>query len=297
MFGAAPRDTIGDMTRFLILAVLLSIGLALPTGPALSEDGLVRIASGRKGGTYRSVYSRNLEPLMRGYKLVYLKSEGSGQNLDLLAEGKADVAFAQADIFAAKRNASPIRFENIMVIGRIAPECVFLAYKKDGPVASLADLAIRADAGEAKVAVGAATSGMAGTWSFMSTLMGGLDEVQVDHTTGTLALNQLAVGAFDAAGWVTDPDNHDHKMLRALLANDRLALMPLTDAALYAKLADGTTIYEPSEVEFGNGMMKTKLQTVCTSAMMFARKDAGERLIDKLSDVVSLHLDEIVKPR
>lgn len=280
------------MTRALAFALLLCC--ALPR-IASAEDEIVRIASGRKGFTYRSVYARNLEKLMRGYRIVYLPSEGSGQNLDLLADGDARIAFAQADVYAEKLASDPERYADVLVVGRLAPECVYIARRGEGGVASLAELAAKASAGGgARIAVGAASSGMSGTWEFLRRRIDGLAQVEVDHTRGTLALNQLEVGQLDAVGWVTDPDNPDQKMLRALLANDALELMPLVDPALVAPLPSGLAVYEARSVKLGDGLRAKKVETVCTSAMLFTRKDADSRLIDKLADVVSLHLDEIV---
>lgn len=255
---------------------------------------MIRVASGRKGFTYRSVYAPNLEKLMRGYKFLYVESEGSGQNLDMLADGKANVAFAQMEAYEEKRSADPKRYAKVLLIGRIAPECVYFARRKGGPITSLDSIAAKAASGGATVAVGDEGSGMAATWSYLRQRVPGLAAVKIDHTRGTLALNQLAVGAFDAVGWVTDPDNDDQKMLRAVLANDALELMPIKDAALLAPLPDGVRVYEARTVGIGGGAKgSSNLETVCTSAMLFTRTDAGSRLIDKLSDEVSLHRDKI----
>jgi len=139
-------------------------------------------------------------------------------------------------------------------------------------------------------------SGMSSTWSYLTRRVPGLAAVGVDHTKGTLALNQLAVGGFDAVGWVTDPANSDQKMLRAVLANDALDLMPIKEETLLAPLKDGIRVYEQRTIEVGEGRRKTSLETVCTSAMLFTRKDAGSRLIDKLADELSLNLDKIAPP-
>jgi TRAP-type uncharacterized transport system substrate-binding protein len=280
------------MTRIWTIAGL-ALCLLLPTVGSAEQD-LLRIASGRKGFTYRTVYARNLEKLMRGYRFIYLPSEGSGQNLDLLADGEANVAFAQADVYAEKLSADPERYADILVVGRIAPECVYIARRKGSGIDGLDALGARAaGAGGARIAVGSASSGMAGTWAFMRRRKPVLEGVGVDHTKGTLALNQLEVGALDAVGWVTDPANADQKMLRALLANDALEMMPIVDPALGEPLPGGIVVYEQRSVELEGGLISKKVDTICTSAMLFTRKDAGERLTDKLADVVSLELDKL----
>ncbi len=260
------------------------------------DKNMVRIASGREGFTYRSIYAPNLEKLMRGYKFLYVKSEGSGQNLEMLADGRANVAFAQMDAYQEKLASDPKRFGKVLLIGRIAPECIFVARRKDGTTTSLDSLAAKAAAGGATMAVGDEGSGMSSTWSYLRQRIPGLAAVEIDHTRGTLALNQLAIGAFDAVGWVTDPTNDDQKMLRAVLANDALELMPIKDVALVAPLPSGVRVYEARtvDVEGAGGSKQSSLETVCTSAMLFTRTDADPRLIDKLSDEVSLNLDKIL---
>jgi TRAP-type uncharacterized transport system substrate-binding protein len=284
---------VGAALRILSASLLLSVALSLP---AQAENITIRVASGLPGGTYRNVYARNFEREMRGFKLIYVESSGSGQNLDMLADGKADLAFAQADIYGARMAADPHRFGELMVIGRLADECVFIAYRKDGPVKSVAELA-GVEGRSTKIAVGDPESGMAGTWSYLVTLDPSLKKAQVDATADTLAINQLGVGVFDAVGWITDPNNVDHKLLQATSRNDGLSIMSITDPMLRVPLADGTTIYETRSIKLRTGHLKDEIETLCTGAMVFTRKDASPRLIDKVSDLVSLRRPEMVKER
>ena len=296
------------MTMIKRIAAVSCIALALllhaaSTAPAARAENItLLVASGLPGGTYRNIYARNFEREMRGFKFIYVESPGSGRNLDMLADGKADLAFAQADIFAERMAGDPHRYGELMVLGRLADECLFIAHRKDGPVTNLAQLAGEGgEEGEAgqpgRIAVGDPESGMAGTWSYLVTLDPSLKRAEVDETTDTLAINQLAVGVFDAVGWITDPGNEGHKMLRAARGNDGLAIMSITDRMLLAPLADGTRIYETRKIKLAGGIVKDDFQTLCTSAMVFTRKDANPRLINKVSDLVSLRLKEIVTER
>ena len=170
------------------------------SGRAQADDSVIRIASGRKGFTYRAVYARNLEKLMPGYKFAYLPSEGSGQNLDLLAMGKADVAFAQADVFAVKQSQEAERYRDILPVGRIAPECVYIARRAQDPKATLEELAGKATEAYAVIAIGNYDSGMLWSWAYIQSLIVGLDRVRASTESGTLALNHLGPGVTGRRG-------------------------------------------------------------------------------------------------
>jgi TRAP-type uncharacterized transport system substrate-binding protein len=271
--------------------------LLIPSAQAIAEKKGVWIASGIPGGTYRDVYAKNLGKLMRDYELLYLSSSGSGENLDLLAKGEADLAFSQADVYAERLHADPDLYGKLIIIGRLADECVYLALRKAGPIRTLEQLATPPHGKKAKVAVGAAQGGMAGTWKYFGKLVPGLANANATRDSGTLALNQLEVGAFDAVGWVTDPMNFEHKMLRAANANRALDLMDLKDPALTKTLPDGTQIYKPRKVKLRNSWRSSELETVCTSGMVFARSDADSKLVEKVADLLSLRLDVIVPPK
>jgi TRAP-type uncharacterized transport system substrate-binding protein len=279
----------------LVLTALL--GLPVASGQAAGEGRPVWIASGPKGGTYRDFYARNLGKLLPGYAVLYRDTTGSRENLELLADGKADLAFAQADIYAAKLAANPERFGSIMILGKLSDECVFIAYRKKGAVTALAQLGQPVGDRPARIAVGPPQSGMAGTWMYLSKLDPKLGAAEVLNDGDTLALNQLAVGSFDAVAWITDPRNAQHKMLRAVMANDELGLMNVDDPSLEHTLADGTRIYWLAEVKQGSGWRAKKLTTVCTSALVFASRGAEEKLVETVADVVSLQRERLIPPQ
>ena len=264
--------------------------LALLCGAAqAAEKPVVWIASGESGGTYRGIYAKNFEKQLRSYDVFHRMTKGSGENLELLVSGKADVAFAQADIYAAQLSQDPGRLENVVMIGRIATECVYIAYRRGGAVESLAQLGQPVDGRPAKIAVGPAPGGASGTWSHFTTLDPALANAAVDHGGDTLALNQLAAGAYEAMIWVTDPNNLRHKLLQAVRANHELGLMPIDDPNFVYNLPSGTTIYERRRVALEDGWRADKLNTICTGALVLARKNSDPEFIKKLADIVSMY--------
>ncbi len=145
---------------------------------------MVWIASGESGGTYSRVYAKNFENRLRSYDVIHRMTTGSGENLDLLVSGEADVAFAQVDIYVAQLREDPRRFKDVVLIGRIATECVYIAYRKGGAVASLAQLGQPVDGRPAKIAVGPASGGASGTWSLFTALEPALVNATVDQLIG-----------------------------------------------------------------------------------------------------------------
>lgn len=279
--------------RAFVLTSLLAL-LWLPA-QASAEKYELWIASGLPGGTYRSVYATNIERLMPDYKFFYNKSTGSADNLELLAAGKADLALAQADVYAAKLAADPEQFKDLMVLGQLAEECLFLAYRRNGKLQAFETLLEEPDEEVVyTIAVGAEKGGMAGTWDYMVSIKPELAHVKIDHMGDTLALNQLAVGRYDMVGWVTDPTNYRHKMLKATLANQALQLMNVQETSLVSSLPNGTKIYHADAVKLSEGWRAAKLNTICTSGLLFARQDADPKLLNRVADLISLDLDRIV---
>ena len=268
---------------------------AAATGMA-QPDRFDILASGERGRTYHDLYAPALIKLLPAFRLRNRTTSGSGENLDMLAAGKATLAFAQADLYAARLRSDPARYQGLTVIGRLTDECVYLAHRVGGPVESFASL-VEPSNPVAKVAVGPAGGGMSGTWRFLTSLEPGLAQAKVLDTGGTLALNQLSIGMLDVAGWVTDPRNLEHTLLRGVQANADLALLPITEPKLAYALPNGTAIYQIDTVSLGGDEDtggEQSLTTLCTSAMLFAKADANPRLVEAASQVLSLQHDTLL---
>jgi len=78
------------------------------------------------------------------------------------------------------------------------------------------------------------------------------------------------------------------------MGNKELQLMNLNDPDLVAPMPDGTRVYTARTVKLADGWPTPKIQTICTSALMLARKDADPALVNKLADLVSLFRDRLV---
>jgi len=281
------------------LALTLLLALIAGNAQAQSTDGTLRLATGQTGQTYHRVYGVRLRRFLRQFDVRFRTTDGSIQNVEMLADGDADIAFAQADVYASAVRRDPERYANILVLGRLADECVYIAHRKDGTVQSFDDLKQPVGDRRPRVAVGSPDSGGSFTWGYLATLDPALQEPTLEDLGGPLAINKLAGGVIDAVVWVTDPGNLDHEMLRAVNANDEIALMDVSDPKLEFTLPDGPRIYEVMEVRtgngwFGGGLFAPRVETVCTAALVLAREGTNPRALEIVTDAVSLNRDELI---
>ncbi len=281
--------------------VALAFGATLPSW-AQSRD--VTLASGVPGGTYHDVWAVNLVAMLREYHIRIRQTRGSLENLELLASGEADIAFVQADVLAARLREQEERFRDITVVGRVRDECIYLARRREGPVTEVGSLRADVDGRPARIAVGPEGSGMNATWHYLRLLDPSLASAEVLDTAGTLALNHLELGMIDVVGWVTDPANREHVMLRAVEANDELDLLPIADAALEHSMESGTLVYEIEPVVrrvergfLGLSEEVETIRTLCTSALVVTRAGANPRLVDSVSEVLSFQRERLLEGR
>lgn len=263
------------------------------SGPRSAAPRQLRIASGPLGHTYDRIYAVNMLRMIEGFRGHAQRTGGSAENLEILARGDAEVGFTQADVYAAevRRHES---LQDLVVLGSLANECVYIAYRRDGPVQSFDQLRGPVDGRPPRVAVGSAGGGGQGTWRNLGFLDERLAAADVHPQGGALALNQLVLGRFDAVLWVTDPRNQYHTMLRIVRDNGNLGLMSVDDPSFEVEMRDGISMYEQKVVRtspgwFGSGAFGSRLRTLCTHTLVVARPDASSELVDSVADLVGLH--------
>jgi len=249
----------------ILLATLVS---TLAGFSASAEDTRISIASGVSGGTYRGVYAANLERQLSDYTVIHRLSSGSGENLEMLADGRAAFGFAQADVYAVRLAADPERFGGFTVLGRLGVECLFIAVRKDGPIHTLAEFEGLIADRPPEIAIGPPQGGANGTWQHLALLSPVLTRAIAHPVGDRVALRYLERGTFDAVVWVTDPSNFDHRMLRAVRESAQLELLEVSDEAFTATLPDGSQVYEVGQVRLEKNGAAT--QTICTNAILLA---------------------------
>ena len=249
-------------------------------------DSQLRVAGGSAGGSY-DTYAHRLGELLDERSVEVLETNGSGENIEKLVSGDADIAFAQLDVYADKVVGDPDKYHQLEVVGKVSDECVYMAVAKNGPVRNFGDLAHNRLERPLRVALGDESSGTRGTWRYLVFLLPALDEISIGTDSGAIAINRLDLGGYDAVGWVTDPDNLDHASLKAALANEDLQLISVDDSALVSALPNGVKVYESKKVKVEGGWFGKKFKTVCTSGILLARPDLSSATIDQIATLLA----------
>lgn len=250
------------------------------------------VTTGDKTGTYYKV-GNNLTGLLGSGTVM--ESKGSIMNIDRLLAGEADVAMIQVDALAWKAGKDASINNTIEVLGPLYQECVYIAVNKDGKVRNEDDL----QKAGVTIAVGKQGSGSAVTWDYMRQLEPGYKKAAVSFTGGNRALGKLALGGdtgVDAVMWVTKP-NLSHKYIQTVLNNKQLKFVSVNDKDLndtYKPL--GKPIYDFHSVEFEKGFFNDQeVTTICMDAVIAARTDADEDLLDSVADVVLNYKASLLK--
>ena len=274
------------MGRLLPCLALLALASLL----AGAADRRVSIASGVSGGTYRGVYARDLETRLDDFTVIHRLSSGSGENLEMLADGRAEFAFVQADVYAARLWLDAERFGGFTTLGRLGTECLFVATRKDGPIDRVAGLAQPIDGRWPEVAVGPPSAGSSGTWAYLVYLGPELENTIAHPVGDRVALRFLERGTFDAVLWVTDPSNYDHRMLQAVRSSGSIRLVGVEGEVFTATLPDGSRVYEIGSVRIARGT--PPIRTICTSALLLAGRDVDPKLIERARRMRGLRRSE-----
>lgn len=157
---APVRDASDTLDRRGFLRVCGALGLAAALSACTSAYAGVRltVAAGATQGVYYALGGA-LADVWRDHLALaarpeVLATDGSGQNLALLADGRADIAFSQIDTAADALSAAPTGPRSPRALARIYDDATQVVVRADSPYLTLADLR------GARVSIGAANSGV-----------------------------------------------------------------------------------------------------------------------------------------
>lgn len=142
-------------------------------------------------------------------------------NIHLLSEGQADVAFVQGGVGSAEQQ------PDFVSLGSLYFEPLWVFVKSTSPITKLSDLA------DTPIAAGSEGSG---TWAVVRQLMEqngvATSGANIKHLSSADAARALFAGGVEAAFFVTSPNS---PLMRDLLAAEGLRLLNFTRAQAYAR--------------------------------------------------------------
>ena len=267
--------------------ILLTLAAAVIASSAFAET----ITTGSKKGTYFRV-GNNLADLI-GQGHIVLPSKGSVENLDRLMSGEAQIGIVQMDAYAWYIGRHPEAKSELEIMGGLYQECAYLAVQCKGKVQNEDDLQKKKNI---TIAVGKKGSGTAVTWDYMIQLEDSYKNAGITLSGGTRSLGKLAAKQIDAVMWVTKP-NLKGKMASTVMKNKDLCLVGFNDKDLNDKLpSTGKPVYTFEKIDTAKGFLNDKeITTSCVEAVIVARADTDEDILENISDVLLNYKTSLVK--
>jgi uncharacterized protein len=144
------RRALWMLTALTAACALLAWWLVPAVGRGPYPTGTVTVATGVPTGVY-DIYGRLLAPTLRsdlpGDRIRLVPSQGSVQNIEYVASGRADFTFAQADAVADYRGAARSK---LRAVARLYDDYMQLIVPASSPVRSAKDLkGLRVGVGQA----------------------------------------------------------------------------------------------------------------------------------------------------
>lgn len=237
-------------------------------------------------GTEVSAYYKAANKLVGNLKSAYnATTDGSGQNLELLAEGKVNVAFVQGDVYNHWINSHPQYADKFTVIVTDRTEHVQLIMR-DGMTED--DLQKKGS----KVFVGLQKSGGAGSWRNMQLLENNYIAEPVYGDLDQLAINDLVNKKYDAIIRTShiDPAN---EFTQKVNATKGIYMADIDDMDLNDKIklnGEERQVYEfVSEVYNKTGFLNKKAKVLETKCYIVINNDLTSR--KQRSEVADIYRD------
>ncbi|MFM9611992.1 C4-dicarboxylate ABC transporter substrate-binding protein [Streptomyces sp. V2] len=273
--------------RTLLLAALGATGAAALGGDARLADrgptGGLRIATGEADGFYVAfgrLLAQQVTAVYPRLTCEVVPSEGSVANIRLLADRRADIALALADIaWSAYAGRGPFPAPvPLRAVGRVYENYAQLAVRANAPVRTVADLAGRT------VSVGAPASGGAVLGDRLLRAAGltpGVD-VRVRHLRMTQVTRAMRTGAVDAvlvAGGVPMP------VLTPLARAPGIRLLPLAGLLPEVRESGGAGV-EAVTIPAGAYEGTAEVATIGAANLLLCRPDLPPPLAAALTHVL-----------
>lgn len=252
--------------------------MALLMWPMLGMADPLVFSSGIKGGGYWSAAKRlQIVAADMGLEVQVEESEGSLQNLSRLLDNEdpTSLVLAQADALQYYLDEHVGLSDSIAILENIGQECVFILTGVNSVIKTAADL--QQDKGHT-LAISSPNSGIAVTYTYMTTLVPKLAATSVLYTDTGAAMNGLLSadsGEVDAVMLVHRPKEYSPEVDRALRNPDQFRFVEVADKRFAGKLPNGEAVYQSLElaIPVPDSEERRVVSTICVKGMLVANKD------------------------
>ncbi|MFT4047996.1 MAG: TAXI family TRAP transporter solute-binding subunit [Solimonas sp.] len=265
------RDAIATLAPIVLLSAVAIFATLHFVRPAPPRH--LRMAGGPDGSNFQAVAGRYRQILARnGIDLQIVPSHGSAENLDLLADGKADVALVQSGVTRGGGT------EDLVSLGTMFRQPVTIFYRAARPITRLSELA------GLRIAVGHEGSG---TRVLALTLLDG-NGIEPGGRTTFFDLEGAAAGAallarkVDAAFLSGDSASLD--IVRELLHADGIRLFDFVQGEAYERRYRYLNRFElpPGAFDLGANLPDHRITVLAPTVELLAHGDLHPALSDLL---------------
>ena len=267
--------------------------------PLLGMADPIVFSSGIEGGGYWSAATR-LQAVATdmGLEVQVEESPGSLHNLArLLDDGDpTSLVLAQADALQHYLNEHPGVSDNIEILENIGQECVFILTGGNSAIQTDKDL----QQGKGyKLAIGSPDSGVAVTYTYMTTLVPGLAGTSVLYTDTEAAVNGLNAadsGEVDAVMLVHRPKEYSPEVDLALRNPDQFRFVRVTDERFKGELPGGEAVYRSLKlaIPVPDSEERREVATICVKGLLVDNKEKlSPDQRNTLVELVTVHWMEV----
>ncbi len=288
------RTLLASLLFFVSMTLLSACGGATTsTGQSASKDpSQVIIATGGTGGTYYPLGGGMAEQISKnaGVTATAQSTGASAENIRLLRDKKADIAFTQSDIadYASKgvnMFQQDGKIESFQVMGSLYNETVQLVVSADSNINSVADLKGK------RVSVGAPGSGTeANAMQILEAYGLKFEDLQLQRLSFADSAKAIQDGQLDAAFQTAGTPTAAITELAATKGVKIVAIDPDKIDALIAKYPYYVKTTIPANTY---QTVPTDITTVSVKAMLIVRSDLSEDLVYKMTKAIFENTDKL----
>ncbi len=275
------------LNQYVISTVLLLLSTA---SFALEE---ISIGAGGASGEYTNTIVPAISKALAdyGYRASAEISAGSQANIDSVLKGELPAGLSQLDVAALNMTPEKDPQEKLVLLGKIAPEALFCAARKDSKIKSYHDITDKQES-PLKVSVGREESGTAKTFQYLMRIDPELNSSKVQlyyRPNVKVELNRLVSGRRDLVCFVMSP-NPDNDRIKMVTESEELTFITVDDPLLVEKSrVSGMNVYDIFEVPVSSGILgfnQKKVKTLVTwVGIVVNESEADEKLLNALSSV------------